>query len=111
MRGYTGSRQEHDDANNAEWWADADPGLGPYEVRCNGCSDAIPDVLLCSHDEHATGPLCPGCCETEHPHQCRTCLGYGQVSDHIRPHHEALGRYRPCTTCGGKGRVNEGNAA
>lgn len=107
---YVGSQQEKIDHRMSQWWSD-DPGLGPYEVRCPECSEATPDVLMCGHDEHATGTLCPNCCENAHPHQCRRCLGHGRFSDHTLPHHAALGRYRDCTICGGRGRVNEEKSA
>jgi hypothetical protein len=99
---YVGSRQEYVDQMNEEWWSD-DPGLGPYEVRCPECSEVIPDVLMCSHDHE--GPLCPGCCENQHPHQCRACNGTRcQITGR-----DAYGypTTRPCPTCNGTGRVNE----
>lgn len=96
-------------------WREATPA-NDYALPCPGCSQTTPEVLLCIHDTAPTGPLCPECCEAEHPHQCRACHGAGGRRRDLYGKHGRLGfsdkpeDFIPCATCGGAGRVNERSA-
>lgn len=88
-----------------------------YSLTCPGCVETVPEVLLCIHDDDPTGPLCPSCCERDHPHQCRACRGAGGRRGEVIGAHGRIGYSdRPedfitCGQCEGTGRVNERRAS
>ena len=78
-----------------------------YDLPCPGCSRHVGRYDLCRHDN----PLCGSCCEREHPNPCPDCSGrgsgatwkQGEISGYLSM------PYADCQTCGGTGRLNEGN--
>lgn len=81
------------------WWEARTSGV--YELPCPECSDMVPEVLLCIHDD----PLCPACCEAVHFAYCPECRHLGERAVW------GTSRTVTCPTCGGAARRSQERSA
>lgn len=76
-------------------------------LPCPGCLTTTLPTSLCEHDQHPTGPLCPRCCEAEHPRPCWSCDGgviYRSLATGLPVRTTPVDIVgTPCPDCGGTG--------